>query len=40
MYNPQHVLHQLLPRQSTASQNYNLRPRNMIKNYQKNNSSD
>jgi len=39
MYNPQHVLHQLLPRQSTASQNYNLRPRNMIKNYQKNNSS-
>ena len=40
LYNPLHVLHQLLPRQSTASQNYNLRPRNMIKNYQKNNSSD
>jgi len=27
LYNPLHVLHQLLPRQSTASQNYNLRPR-------------
>jgi len=26
LYNPLHVLHQL-PRQSTARQNYNLRPR-------------
>jgi len=26
-YNPLHVLHQLLLRQSTASQNYNLTPR-------------
>jgi len=25
--NPLHVLHQLLPRQSSVSQNYNLRPR-------------
>ena len=25
--NPLHVLHQLQPRQSTVSQNYNLRPR-------------
>ena len=27
VYNPLHVVHQLLPRQSTASQNYNPRPR-------------
>jgi len=27
LYNRLHVLHQLFPRQSTASQNYNLRPR-------------
>jgi len=26
LYHPLHVLHQLLPHQSTASQNYNLRP--------------
>jgi len=27
LYNPLHVLHHLLSRHSTASQNYNLRPR-------------
>jgi len=30
-YNPLHVLHQLLPRQFTASQNYNIRPHDMTK---------